>query len=98
MEMIEGHPHPELTGPSAAEAAVRLKDFAERAQYQGKIALDESRLKRIMKRDDPAIYPGEYITCFHSAPTALCEKAKRGRGEGLPTMEDASPWPAETSR
>lgn len=84
MEMIEGHPHPELTGPSAAEAAVRLKDFAERAQYQGKIALDESRLKRIMKRDDPAIYPGEYITCVHSAPTALCEKAKRGRGEGLP--------------
>ncbi|MFF5523186.1 hypothetical protein [Streptomyces coeruleorubidus] len=44
MEMIEGHPHIDLAGPSAAEAAVRLKDFAERAQYQGRIALDENRL------------------------------------------------------
>ncbi|MEV8563642.1 hypothetical protein AB0478_46290 [Streptomyces sp. NPDC051917] len=113
MEMIEGHPHTDLAGPSVAEAAVRLKDFAERAQYQGRVALDENRLQRIMKRHDPAIYPGEYVTCVHAAPTALCEKAKRGRVEGLPdhggclplacrnvalTPENARVWQRELGR
>lgn len=84
MEMIEAHQHLELAGPSAAEAAERLKDFGERAQYQGKTALDKNRLLRIMKRNDPAIYPGEYITCVHNPTTALCEKAKTTRAEGLP--------------
>ena len=84
IEMTEAHQHLDLGGPSAAEAAVRLKDFGERAQYQGKIALDRNRLQRIMKHNDPAIYPGEYITCVHASATALCEKAKRERAEGLP--------------
>ncbi|WP_194908949.1 hypothetical protein [Catenulispora rubra] len=84
MEMIEAHDHLDLAGPSAAEAAERLKDFGDRAQYQGRMALDRSRLLRIMKNNDPAIYPGEFVTCVHNAATALCEKAKNARAEGLP--------------
>ncbi|MFI5864660.1 hypothetical protein [Streptomyces sp. NPDC051546] len=85
MEMIEAHPHLDLAGPSAEEAARRLKDFGERAQFQGQTALDKNRLKRIMKRHDPAIYPGEYITCVNDPAKALCEKARRGNSEGLPS-------------
>ena len=37
-----------------------------------------------MNRHDPAVYPGEYITCIHDSAKALCEKAKRGRAEDMP--------------
>jgi len=74
----------DLQGPSAEEAATRLADFAARAQYQEKIALDKNRLLRIMKKNDPAIYSSEYITCVHNAATTLCEKAKRSREEHMP--------------
>ncbi|MEU9271919.1 hypothetical protein AB0E04_41920 [Streptomyces sp. NPDC048251] len=84
MEMIEAHQHLDLAGPSAEEAARRLKDFGDRAQFQGQVALDKHRLKRIMKRHDPAIYPGEYITCVNDPAKALCEKARRGNSEELP--------------
>ncbi|MEV5090323.1 hypothetical protein AB0N18_20820 [Streptomyces griseoincarnatus] len=83
MEMIEAHQHLDLAGPSAEEAARRLKDFGDRAHFQGQVA-DKHRLKRIMKRHDPAIYPGEYITCVNDPAKALCEKARRGNSEGLP--------------
>ncbi|HEY9332327.1 MAG TPA: hypothetical protein VIS09_29490 [Streptomyces sp.] len=85
MEMIEAHPHLDLAGPSAEEAARRLKDFGDRAQFQGQVALDKHRLLRIFKRHDPAIYPGEYITCVNDPAKALCEKARRGNSEGLPS-------------
>ncbi|MFF8643236.1 hypothetical protein [Streptomyces sp. NPDC015345] len=88
--MIDAHERIDLTGPSAEEVARRLDEFGERAQFQGQIALDEHRLKRIMKRHDPAIYPGEYITCVHD-PKVLCEKAKRGRSEGLPSHGGCKP-------
>ncbi|MER5618539.1 hypothetical protein [Streptomyces sp. NPDC002215] len=81
--MIDSHQHAGLTGPSAEEAARRLTDFGERAQFQGQVALDRHRLKRIMKRHDPAIYPGKYITCVNDPAKALCEKARRGNSEGL---------------
>ncbi|MDT0616147.1 hypothetical protein [Streptomyces lancefieldiae] len=85
MEMIDSHQHAGLTGPSAEEAARRLTDFGEHAQFQGQVALDRHRLRRIMKRHDPAIYPGEYITCVNDPAKALCEKARRGNSEGLPS-------------
>ncbi|MFE9813053.1 hypothetical protein [Streptomyces sp. NPDC005548] len=89
--MIDAHEHTDLTGPSAEEVARRLDEFGERGQFQGQIALDKHRLKRIMKRHDPAIYPGEYITCVHDPAKALCEKAKRGRSEGLPSHGGCKP-------
>ncbi|MFE5586380.1 hypothetical protein [Kitasatospora sp. NPDC056531] len=85
MEMIEAHQHLDLAGPSAEEATRRLMEFGERAQFQGQVALDKHRLKRIMKRHDPAIYPGEYITCVNDPAKALCEKARLGNSEDLPS-------------
>lgn len=85
MEMIEAHQHTDLAGPAAEEAARRLKDFADRAQFQGQVTLDKHRLQRIMRRHDPAIYPGEYITCINDPAKALCEKARRGNSEDLPS-------------
>ncbi|MFF4512085.1 hypothetical protein [Streptomyces mirabilis] len=113
MEMIEAHQHLDLAGPSAEEAGRRLKDFGDRAQFQGQVALDKHRLKRIMKRHDPAIYPGEYITCVNDPVKALCEKARRGNSEGLPahggclplacrnvtlTPENVAAWQREIAR
>ncbi|MFD4578150.1 hypothetical protein ACFWNK_38380 [Streptomyces sp. NPDC058417] len=92
MEMIDAHEHTTLTGPSAEEVARRLGEFGERAQFKGQIALDKHRLLRIMKRHDPAIYPGEYITCVRDPAKALCEKAKHGGGEGLPDHGGCKPW------
>ncbi|WP_217234651.1 hypothetical protein [Streptomyces sp. AC555_RSS877] len=113
MEMIDAHEHLDLAGPSAEEAARRLKDFGDRAQFRGQVALDKHRLKRIMKRHDPAIYPGEYITCVNDPAKALCEKGRRGNSEGLPshggclplacrnvalTPENVATWQREIAR
>ncbi|MFI7356185.1 hypothetical protein ACIBTP_19830 [Streptomyces avidinii] len=113
MEMIEAHQHLNLAGPSAEEATRRLTDFGDRAQFQGQVALDKHRLTRIMKRNDPAIYPGEYITCVNDPAKALCEKARRGNSEGLPahggclplacrnvtlTPENVGAWQREIAR
>ncbi|MER0485083.1 hypothetical protein ABR737_43330 [Streptomyces sp. Edi2] len=53
--MIDAHEHTDLTSPSAEEVARRLGEFGERDQFQGQIALHKHRLKRIMKRHDPAV-------------------------------------------
>lgn len=55
------------------------------------MVLDDNRLRRIMTRHDPAVYPGEYITCVHDHTKALCEKARHGRGEGLPDHGGCKP-------
>lgn len=88
---IDAHEHTNLTGPAADEAARRLEEFGTRARFQGKVVLDENRLQRIMTKHDPAVYPGEYITCVHNHATALCEKARHGRGEGLPDHGGCKP-------
>ncbi len=91
MAAIDAHEHASLTGPAAEEAARRLEAFGERARFQGIIVTDQARLRRLMNRHDPAIYPGEYITCVHDHAKALCEKARRGRGEGLPDHGGCKP-------
>lgn len=91
MATVEAHEHTKLGGPAAAEAAERLKDFAERARFGGKVVLDSRRLQRIMAKHDPAVYPGEYITCVHDHTKALCEKARTDRGEGLPDHGGCKP-------
>ncbi|MEU5325658.1 hypothetical protein [Streptomyces parvus] len=113
MEMIDAHQHLYLAGPSAEEAARRLQDFGDRAQFQGQVATDKHRMRRIMKKHDPAVYPGEYITCVNDPSKALCEKARRGNSEGLPshggclplacrnvalTPENVAAWQREVAR
>ena len=88
---IDAHEHTSLTGPAAEEAARRLETFGERVRFQGTIITDQARLRRLMARHDPAVYPGEYVTCVHDHTKALCEKARHGRGEGLPDHGECKP-------
>jgi hypothetical protein len=91
MASVEAHQHTQFTGPAADEAARRLGEFGERAGFQGKVVLDSSRLRRLMARHDPAVYPGEYVTCVHDHSKALCEKARNRRSEGLPDHGGCKP-------
>ncbi|MEU4949836.1 hypothetical protein ACFYN3_25260 [Streptomyces lavendulae] len=91
MAMIDAHEHEGLAGPAADEAERRLADFGHRARFQGQVVTDQRRLQRILKRHDPAVYPGEFVTCVHDHPKALCEKARRGRSEQLPDHGGCKP-------
>ena len=91
MASVESHQHTQLAGPAADEAASRLEEFGSRAGFGGKVVLDDNRLRRLMARHDPAVYPGEYVTCVHDHTKALCEKARHGRGEGLPDHGGCKP-------
>jgi hypothetical protein len=84
MEMVDAHQHTALAGPAAEEAARRLDRFGAAVRYQGTVIVDPVRLRRLMRRTDPAIYPGKYVTCVHDHTKALCERAKHGGSENLP--------------
>jgi hypothetical protein len=72
LALIDEHDHERLTGPAADEAQRRLNDLAEHRRMTGQIVTDPRRLQRLMKRHDPAIYPGKYVTCIFSHAKALC--------------------------
>jgi integrase len=91
MSAIDAHQHTHFAGPAADEAASRLEEFGGRAGFGGKVVLDDSRLRRLMARHDPAVYPGEYVTCVHDHSKALCEKARSRRSEGLPDHGGCKP-------
>jgi hypothetical protein len=71
LAMTDQYQHHELTGP-AAEAAARLSTFAG---FAGQVTTDPRRIARLMVSHDPAIYPGEYVTCIYSHPRALCSRS-----------------------
>ena len=81
LAMTDHHQHHQLTGPAAAEAAARLKAFAG---FAGQVTTDPRRIARLMASHDPAIYPGEYVTCIYSHPRALCT---HGDGPDLGTCQ-----------
>ncbi|SHY88530.1 phage integrase family protein [Mycobacteroides abscessus subsp. bolletii] len=74
--MIDQHQHTSLVGPAADEAARRLEEFGQQARFQGTVVTDDRRLRRLMTRKDPAIYPGKYVTCIHNDATALCQQRR----------------------
>jgi integrase len=88
---IDAHQHTDMTGPAAAEAARRLEEFGTRSRFQGTVVLDESRLRRLMAKHDPAVYPGTYVTCVHDHAKALCERARQQRSEALPDHGNCKP-------
>ncbi|MEU9658728.1 hypothetical protein [Streptomyces chartreusis] len=63
-----------LTGPAAQEAEARLTSLESEVQFQGKIITDRKRLARFMQRNDPHIYPGEFVTCVYNPDRALCRR------------------------
>jgi hypothetical protein len=45
-------------------------EFERHVTFYGKIITDPRRLKRIMDRHDPSIYPGQYVTCVYNPDRA----------------------------
>jgi hypothetical protein len=91
LAMIDAHDHQQLAGPAADEANARLDEFGQRV-FAGAVITDERRLRRLMRRDDPAIYPGRYVTCVYNHDTALCRKRHDSRGRTIPDPTDCKPF------
>jgi hypothetical protein len=72
LALIDQHHHDQLTGPAADEAMRRLEELGEHQRLAGQVVTDPRRLERLMKRHDPAIYPGKYVTCVYNHAKALC--------------------------
>ncbi|MFD5506807.1 hypothetical protein ACFWIB_03405 [Streptomyces sp. NPDC127051] len=76
-----------LIGPAAQDAEVRLAAMESEVQFLGKIITDRKRLQRFMKRHDPHVYPGEFVTCVYNPDRALC----RREAEAGPSLPDCQP-------
>ena len=86
--LVEGHGHEELRGPSAEEAAHRLEKFGDRVRFMGKTP-DEAQMHKIMRRDDPRIYPGKFVTCSDNPDRRLCRQPTDTSSE--PSLGDCKP-------
>jgi hypothetical protein len=91
LAMTDAHQQTDLTGPSAAEAARRLEEFADHARFGGTVITDRHRLKRLIDRQDPAVYPGTYVTCVHDHAKALCQKRRDASGRDRPDLGTCRP-------
>lgn len=76
-----------LAGPGAAEAERRLAAMEQQIDFHGKVIPDRKRLERHMKRHDPHIYPGKFVTCVYNPDRALC---RRENTEG-PSLANCQP-------
>lgn len=90
LAVIDAHDHQALDGPAGKEAARRLEQFGQ-SRFQGMVVTDRRRLLRLMKRDDPAIYPDRYVTCVYKQATALCQQQRDGSGELRPSLPSCKP-------
>lgn len=91
LAMIDQHQHTSLAGPAADEAAHRLAEFGEHARFSGTVITDERRLRRLMTRKDPAIYPDKYATCVHNHATALCQQKRDNNNTLRPDIGTCKP-------
>jgi hypothetical protein len=85
--MVERHDHARLTGPAAAEANLRLREFGSHLRFTGTIPADRRQLTKLMARHDPHIYPGRFITCIHNPDRALCHNGS----SDAPSLGDCQP-------
>lgn len=76
-----------LTGPAADEAEARLAALENEVDFLGKVNPDPKRLARHMRRHDPHIYPGKFVTCVYNPDRALC---RRDDSDG-PSLPDCQP-------
>jgi hypothetical protein len=91
MAMIDTHEHTDLVGPAANEARRRLSELESNIRYQGQVVTDRRRHDRLIRRFDPAIYPGRYATCVYDPDKALCTRAQNLSGQNAPTLGDCRP-------
>jgi hypothetical protein len=81
--MIEGHEHSDLRGPAAHAAQRRLQEWG--SQFGGTVITDNHRMKRLMRRADPGIYPGTFAMCVFDADKAMCYQQRDAAGRKQPT-------------
>ena len=55
----------------ASQNAARLEKFGDRIRFLGKTP-DEAQLRKLMKRSDPRIYTGTFVTCSDNPDRRLC--------------------------
>jgi hypothetical protein len=88
--MVEGHQHQRLAGPAAAEAHARLEQLGRQVGFAGTVVTDPRRLKLIMRRHDPGIFPGQFVTCVFNPDKALCLRAGTPSSK-TPALADCQP-------
>lgn len=88
LPLTDAHQHP-LAGPAAQEATRRLDELGRTARFEGIATTDSHRLKRLMNRNDPEIYPGTYVNCVFDPSKALC--LKKGTRAQTPNLTDCQP-------
>lgn len=71
LALTTDHQH-DLSGPAAHEAATRLAEFHHRTGFTGSVVTDRHRLRRVLARHDPEVYPGTYAICVFNPDKALC--------------------------
>ncbi|MFB7211752.1 hypothetical protein [Streptomyces sp. NPDC056255] len=76
---------PRLTGPAGA----RLTTLAQHTVFDGQVVTDEARLRRIMARHDPHLYPGRFLTCVYNPDRALCRTP--AAAADTPAMAECQP-------
>lgn len=86
-DMITGTDHHRLAGPATADAEARLTEFERHVAFHGKIVTDPRRLKRIMDRHDPNIFPAQYVTCVYNPDRALRQRRDGAEGPCLPDCQ-----------
>jgi hypothetical protein len=91
LAMVEAYEHDQLGGPAADEARAHLEELRRRvgAGFAGMVVTDERRVQLVMRRHDPDVFPGRFVTCVFNPDKALCLRAG-GNGPG-PVLADCKP-------
>ncbi|MGH3436421.1 MAG: hypothetical protein ACRDRN_08120, partial [Sciscionella sp.] len=66
--------------------------------FEGQVVTDPRRLARILRRNDPQVYPSQYVLCVFDPAKALCVPQDGGRDATGPACRGASRWRAATPR
>lgn len=91
LRMSTEHPHQAVTGPAADEARRRLDTLAGTSLFAGTVLTDSTRIKRLMKRHDPAIYPGTFALCVFDRAKALCQPRPDHQNVTRPQLSSCQP-------
>lgn len=88
-QMINSHEHDELAGPAASTAQQRLENWGR--QFGGTVITDRHQIMRLMRRDDPAVYPGTFAMCVYDPEKALCSQRSDTKGRAHPNLATCQP-------
>lgn len=64
---------------------------AASAGFTGIVITDAARLKRLMQRRDPHVYPGTYSTCVFDPAKAMCQPRPDSSGTNRPAQAACQP-------